>query len=285
MTSANDLSPYGRHAPRGLVAFVLGLTRQPRLSWLGRRLNFMIRAFGILLLRGQPQDVSAFGAQMRLYPAHNVSEKNLLFTPHLFDPDEREILGRHVCEGFTFVDIGANVGGYALFVAALAGPHARILAIEPQPEIFERLVFNVRQNPFGSIKALECAVADQDGDITMFLDTKNSGESSMRFVTMREQGKSVRVAGKTLATILAEERLDRLDALKIDVEGAEELVLDPFFRDMPQRLWPTILIVDNSAAQATDLIAKLGQGQIYRKLLRTRSNDVFERVGCTVPAG
>ena len=277
MTAANDLSPYGRHAPRGLVARVLRLTRRRRDSWLGRRFGFICRAAGIALLRGAPQDVSALGARMRLYPAHNVSEKNLLFTPHLFDPEERDLLASRIGEGFIFMDVGANVGGYSLFAAALAGPHARILAIEPQPEIFERLVYNVRQNPFGSIKALECAVADQDGDITMFLDPANSGEASMRFVNVRDQGKSVRVAGKTLATILAEERLERLDALKIDVEGAEDLVLGPFFRDVPDRLWPKLLIVDNASAQTVSLVEGLKEGDAYRKLLRTRSNDIFER--------
>ena len=279
MTAANDLSPYGRHAPHGLIARVLRLTRRRRDSWLGRRFGFVCRAAGLALLRGQPQDVDAFGARMRLYPAHNVSEKNLLFTPHLFDPDERELLASRITEGFTFVDVGANVGGYSLFVAALAGPDARILAVEPQPEIFERLIYNIRQNPFGSIKALECAVADQDGDITMFLDPKNSGESSMRFVNLRDQGVSVRAAGKTLATILAEERLERLDALKVDVEGAEDLVLDPFFRDAPRRLWPRLLIVDNASAQAVAMVAALADGTAYRSLLRTRSNDIFERIG------
>lgn len=215
---------------------------------------------------------------MRLYPSHNVSEKNLLFTPHLFDPEERELLASRIGEGFVFIDIGANVGGYSLFVAAQAGPHARILAVEPQPDIFERLVYNVRQNPFGSIKALECAVADQDGEITMFLDPANSGESSVRFVHVRDQGPSVRVASKTLATVLREERLDRIDALKVDVEGAEDLVLEPFFRTVPGRLWPTLLIVDNGSAQATATVEALGDGRAYRKLLRTRSNDIFERI-------
>ena len=279
MTAANDLSPYGRHAPHGLVARVLRLTRQRRTSWLGRRFGFVCRAAGIALLRGRPQDIDALGARMRLYPAHNVSEKNLLFTPHLFDPEERDLIASRITDGFTFVDIGANVGGYSLFVAALAGSHAHILAVEPQPEIFERLVYNVRQNPFGSIKALECAVADQDGDITMFLDPRNSGESSMRFVDLRGHGKSVRVASKTLATILGEERLERLDALKVDVEGAEDLVLDPFFRTVPRHLWPRLLIIDNGSAQATAIVAALGGGEVYRKLLQTRSNDIFERTG------
>jgi FkbM family methyltransferase len=279
MPAQNDLSPFGHHVPHGLIAGVLRLTRRRRLSWLGRRFGFVCRSAGIALLRGRPQDVDALGAHMRLYPAHNVSEKNLLFTPHLFDPEEREFLRARITPRFTFIDVGANVGGYALFVAALAGPHARILAIEPQPDIFERLVYNVRQNPFGSVKALECAVTDQDGDITMFLDPANSGESSMRFVNARRNSQSVKVATKTLATVLQEEQIATLDALKLDVEGAEDLVLDPFFRDVAPDRWPKLLILDNASTPAVARVAALGNGTAYRRVLQTRSNDVFERQG------
>ena len=71
---------------------------------------------------------------------------------------------------FTFVDIGANVGAYSLFVAARAGGTARILAVEPQPDIFDRLAYNISLNPFGTIKAVDCAVADKTGELTLFLD-------------------------------------------------------------------------------------------------------------------
>lgn len=240
-------------------------------------MTFVCRALGIALLRGRPMDVNSLGANMRLYPAHNVSEKNLLFTPYLFDPEERRELAKRIVPGFTFVDVGANVGGYSLFVAALAGSHARILAIEPQAEIFERLVFNVRQNPFGTIKGLECAIADQDGPITLFVDPANRGETSMRYVNVHSQRLAVKVPAKALRTVLDEEGLDRLDALKIDVEGAEDLILESFFRDTPSNLWPRLLLVDSPPGRtAFDLPVFTGSAP-YKLVLRTRSNCFFER--------
>jgi FkbM family methyltransferase len=259
------------------MAHVLRVTRHRPWTWFGRRFGFICRTLGISILRGRPQDVEALGARMRLYPAHNVSEKNLLFTPHLFDPEERQALAAQITEGFTFIDVGANVGGYSLFTAALAGPHARILAIEPQPDIFERLVYNLRQNPFASIKALECAVTDRESEITLFVDSANSGESSMRYVSPQGKALAVTVPSKALTTILSEEGFDELDALKVDVEGAEDLVLDPFFRDAEPKLWPKLLIVDSASSQATDRIASLSDGKAYRLVLRTRSNSVFQR--------
>ena len=277
MRSFNDVSTFGSHEPRGLISRILRLTRRERSNWLGRRLAFACRTLGILLLRGRPLDVVAYGARMRLYPAHNVSEKNLLFTPQLFDPDERRAIEDHLHDGFTFIDIGANVGGYSLFVAALAGPDARIVAIEPQPEIFERLVYNVRQNPFGTVKALECAVTDKNDVITLFVNPANSGESSVRFVNVRAGSMFVSVTTRTLQSIVVDEGFDRLDALKVDVEGAEDLILESFFRDADRRVWPHLLILDSSAGRPTLELPALAAGGVYREVLRTRSNVVYRR--------
>jgi FkbM family methyltransferase len=275
MPPTNDVSAFGRYAPHGAIAVILRLTRLRPIGWLGQRFGFVCRTLGILLLRGRPLDVSALGARMRLYPAHNTSEKKLLFTPHLFDPEERDMLARYVRDGFVFVDVGANVGGYALFVAALAGPKARVLAVEPQPELFERLVFNIRQNPFGTVKALECAVTDKDGTVTLFVDPSNSGRSSVRFVNSSRQFTALKVSAKTLKTIVDDEQLDRIDAMKVDVEGAENLILEPFFSQVDQSLWPRLLILDDPAEGGPRPMPALAEGGQYELVGRTRNNSLY----------
>ncbi len=167
-TPVNDLTPFGRHAPGALLSRVLGWTRAASQSWLGHRLAFLLRGLSVKALAGKPVDVESMGAKMRLYPFNNVCEKRILFTPQYFDEAERDLLRSRITADFVFIDVGANVGGYALFVAANAGPLARVLAIEPQPEIFERLIYNIRQNPFASVKAMDCALVVFVGDLTMF---------------------------------------------------------------------------------------------------------------------
>jgi len=213
---------------------------------------------------------------MRLFPYDNICEKRLLFTPQYFDRRERAILVRHIKPGFRFIDIGANVGAYSLFVAALAGAKARILAVEPQPDIFERLAANMQLNPFGTIKAVQCAVADKPGDFTLFLDTKNRGESSMRALRS-PNGLSMRMPATTLMQLVEDEKFDRIDAIKLDVEGAEDLILEPFFRTAPQDLWPTLIIMEDGVGRwHTDMEPFLKE-RGYRQLLRTHVNYVFER--------
>ena len=96
-------------------------------------------------------DVERWGLQLRLHPLDNGCEKNLLFTPQMYEPEERAALGREIArrapgEPFVFVDIGANVGLFSLFVAAQAGPGAH-RRDEPEPDNFARLTFNVTSNP------------------------------------------------------------------------------------------------------------------------------------------
>ncbi len=277
MRTTHDESPFGRYVPTGLLAKAVGATRHCPPTWIGRRVAFMLRALAVRGLRGKPLDVTSLGARMRLYPSHNTSEKNLLFTPQYFDPAELGLLKERLSGNFTFIDVGANVGGYALFAAALAGPRARILAIEPEPELFERLSYNIRQNPLAGIKAFDCALADRSGEITLFIDESNRGESSIRLVGSAVGGRQLSVTARSLSAIVAEEGFASVDAMKLDVEGAEELILEPFFRDADPRLWPKLLIVEHAPSRWTIDLPALIVAQGYRKVLATRTNEVYER--------
>ncbi len=107
---------------------MLQRTRAAGPGWLSRRMAFVLRRAAIASLSRQPVDVEALGARMRLHPYGNVCEKRILFTPQFFDPDELSYIRRRMeakraaaGPGFVFLDIGANIGGYSLFVAAHAG--------------------------------------------------------------------------------------------------------------------------------------------------------------------
>ena len=272
-----DVPPYGTYAPAGLVAAITRHTgRIPAESWHGRRLALFLRRLGISLLRGRPLDVERYGARMRLHPYNNNCEKKVLFTPQFFDPAERAILKEHLRPGCTFIDIGANIGAYSLFVAAFAGPSARIVAVEPQPDIFDKLSYNIGLNPFHTVKAVACAVADKAGELTLFVDPRNRGESSLKIVGTNE-GAQIRVPAVTLLDLVRGEGLTRIDAIKLDVEGAEDLILEPFLREAPPALLPGLILVENGTDQWQLDLPKLLEGHGYRERARTRLNLVFER--------
>jgi len=284
MTASVDLSPYGSYPPGGLARAVLALTRRLPANWLGLRTSMPLRRLVINRLGDRPVDTMVWDTRMRLYPSRNSCEKNALFTPQMFDLIEPGVLaaaiGRRLAEGrtFTFVDIGANVGLYSLFVARLGGPRVHVLAAEPQPGIVDRLRFNLRANPDLRIDVVPLAVADRDGEIELVIDQRDAGGTHLNTRVPTSTGaETVSVRCRPLAAILADAGISAIDALKTDIEGAEELALAPFLREAPRGLLPRlVLIEDRPSDWSVDLYGLLRQHG-YVEATRSRHNVVFER--------
>ena len=274
-----DRSPYGSRAPGALDRFALALTRAMPNSWLGRRLSILFRRIVTTRLGRGALDTQLWGMRLRLYALGNGCEKNALFTPQMFDVMERAILADAIGRkrnGFTFVDIGANVGLYSLFVASRT-PDARILAIEPQPGILDRLRFNLAANPGVKVDVLPIALADREGTVELLLDTSDSGGTHIETATRSESGLSVSVPCRPLLSVLSDADVASIDVLKIDVEGAEDVVLVPFLRDAPRELLPElVLIEDTRDFWQTDVFALL-ERHGYTVVTRNRQNVAYRR--------
>lgn len=279
----NETFAYGHFQTYGLVRLLIQFTRGMPItpfgqSWLGKRVIFLIRRIAVLVLAGKPVDISTFGAHFRLYPYNNVCEKRILFSPTEFDQFERGFLAKLIKPDFTFLDIGANIGGYSLAVAAMAhaqGCNVRIIALEPQPEIFDRLIYNISINPFANIKALAIAMADREGEVTLFLDQRNKGEASVKIVSP-DRARQVRVTSRSLLALIRDEGFTQVDAIKLDVEGAEDIILQQFFVDAPKNLWPKHLIMDEGEGRwGIDLLALLHE-KGYKTKVQTRNNYILE---------
>jgi FkbM family methyltransferase len=277
--SLAESAPFGHFAPSGFCALALRVTRGCSLGWFGKRTAFLLRGVATRSLRGRPVDVVSLGARMRLYPSHNVAEKRLLFTPQYFDAPERALLAERLKGDFVFLDVGASVGGYALYAAGLGGPRASILAVEPLPEVFERLAYNIRQSDFANVKAVSCALADIDGEITLFVNTSNQGETSVRIVSAEARVEQIRVRAKKLLTLAREEGYAKIDAIKLDIEGAEDLALDPFLSEAPLSLWPRLIIMEFSLLRVGALLEERLRALGYREILRTVENVAYELAG------
>jgi len=228
--------------------------------------------------------VERWGLRLRLHPRDNGCEKNLLFTPRMYEPEELAALEAEIARvraerrPFTFVDIGANVGLFSLFVAARAGAQARILAIEPEPGNLRRLEFNIAANPGVPIKAIAKALSDEPGVVAVELDRRDRGGTRTRKLDQAGfRPETARVAAATLLEVLTDEAIDTVDALKTDVEGLEDVILQPFFRDAPQRLWPSLAIIEDSRGSwKSDLMAAM-QAKGYRPATLSRHANLIMR--------
>jgi FkbM family methyltransferase len=276
---ANDLSAFGQYQPQGALRRLLRFTQNAGTHWLGQRSALFVRHLSLRRLRARPVDVTVetLHARMRLYPHNNACEKRLLFTPQFSDREERRFLAERITPDMTFLDIGAGCGAGSLFVALRAGPRAKVLAVEPQPLLFERLVYNLRQNPAATVKAVGCALADVEGPVTLFYNPYDLAETSMRIVAVESGGGSFQAGAKSLATLAHEEGLTRIDVMKLDIEGAEDLALEPFLASEPESLWPRALVLAYSPGRwDVDLLSVL-ESRGYAPVARTRVYVMYEK--------
>ncbi len=275
MSAGDGLAPWGAYAPTGLRARLIAACGAFGDNWAGRRLAFALRRFARGGLEG-PVDVERYGVRLRLAPRGNLNEARMLFTPQYFDPVERTALEARIKPGWRFIDIGANVGAYALFVAHRAGPDAKVLAVEPHPEMLRRLEVNVGFNPQAPVTVVQAAVSGADGTVRLTMDARNAGRS--RLDGGGEADAVVEVAATTLLGLVRAQGLDRVDGLKIDIEGGEPDALLPFFRDAPRSLWPGLLILERGEGQwDRPLVAPL-MALGYRVAASSRMNHIMERV-------
>jgi FkbM family methyltransferase len=199
---------------------------------------------------------------MRLHAQGNASEKRLLISPQFFDPNELALLEQAMRPGFVFVDVGANVGTYSLFVAGRAGRSSRVLAVEPHPVAHRRLACNLALNGLDWVETEAVALGDAPGTVELLINDRNIGSTSLRegWEPDRSQ-RRIAVPCETLLAVVQRHGLTRIDALKADVEGAEDRVLAPFLAEAPQALWPRLLIIEDSRREwRQDLLALLHAG-------------------------
>ncbi len=118
-------------------------------------------------------------------------------------------------------DLGANVGFFSL-KAATACRDGRVYAFEPNPDNFRRLEWNLVQNATTNVVAMQKAAGSMPGP-ACFIPTASSTTGHLEFSAASSEGFSVEVT--TLTEVVEQERIETLNLLKLDVEGAEAEVL------------------------------------------------------------
>ena len=162
--------------------------------------------------------------------------------------------------GSTFVDVGANIGVFALPVARKVGSSGCVLAIEPSSNVFPYLKRNIILNGSSNVRLRQCAAFDSDSEILRFyeapIDHFGMGALAAQFHT-----KPVAVPAQTLDRILDEERIGRVTLLKVDVEGFEGAVFRGAKRLLTGDDPPLIVFEFSDWAEARVLGGRVGDAQ------------------------
>lgn len=122
-------------------------------------------------------------------------------------------------QGDVVVDLGAGFGNEVVVFSRLVGASGRVIAVEAHPGTFACLQETVRRSGCGNVSAAHYAIGESDGTLRIADDAAHVANSVMT------EGPSIEVPARSLDSLAAELAIDRIDLLKINIEGAERDVM------------------------------------------------------------
>ena len=234
-------------ATRALVFYGSRLPDHPRKWWVHDRL----RKWLAIQVADRESRVKRRGLWWSLNPADHAHAG--LFWMGARYAREMYHLRRLLKSGCVVLDVGANYGYCAITLAAALKKQCRVLAIEPDAENFARLQRSVEWNDLNdTVACFELAVSDASGKAKMEKPPGNSGHAHIA-----SESADGSVAITTLDDFCDAQRLERLDALLLDVEGYEDRALHGAAKTLAQfrplivvELWPPAMRQQDSSVEA-----------------------------------
>jgi len=194
-------------------------------------------------------------------------------------------------KGVTIFDVGANTGIYSLIASALQ-PKATVVAFEPVNRVYKKLLANNELNKF-SIHCVEKAASDFNGTATIYdTDADHTYSVAVNKDLTVEGTKTIQtqIATITLDTFVKEQKIAKVDLMKIDVETHEPAVIAGFIEHIKMHK-PTLLIEilnDEVGEKVNALIDGLGycfynidENKGIRKVDRIRKSDFHNFLVCS----
>jgi FkbM family methyltransferase len=218
-----------------------------------------------------PIDVEFRQCKFRIEGRNNLAEYGLLLNP-VFNKTEIDFLLEGLPVGGVAVDLGSNIGLYSLPLARKCGPSGRVLSIDANPGMVERLSENARLSEMPQVTTICAAVGDHEGMIDLFI-VKND----LAIVRVQESSQGS-IPMYPLAKILQDQGIDHIDVMKVDIEGCEDAALVPFFETASQSLMPRRIVIEGGGPDG--IYPGCRQTFIengYKLVGLTRCNQMFQR--------
>lgn len=265
----DDQSPWGRWAPGIVERICLKLIGFLPTGSFYKRIAFILRKpiknGGRFLY-----DVTIWGFRLRLCSKGNLSEQRWLTMPQFLDVLEREVIAGKLSPGGVFFDVGANAGFYTFWALSLRNPEVRVVAVEPGSKMRQRLAYNLKTNGLDKdVSILTCAVTPERCEVSIEEHEDNLGQTSVH----SGYGGTL-VEGMPLIDIMDECEVERIDVLKIDIEGGESAVIEALLINCGRDRWPRCVIGEIVGDDSQSFI-KVLESVGYELEAATKMNGVF----------
>jgi len=128
---------------------------------------------------------------------------------------------KNIKQGDVFVDVGAHIGKYTIPIAKRVGKNGLVIAIEADPENFDKLLKNISLNELDNVIPINVAALDRECEVTLYAGPRK-GQNSIK----KNYGRGYTICNAMrLDKIIENLDVSKVDFMKVDVEGSELDVL------------------------------------------------------------
>ncbi len=145
------------------------------------------------------------------------------YFPEGYEKENFCFINNEVKKGMTVLDIGAHIGLMVVIFSKKVGREGAVYAFEPTPSTFKILQETIKLNNVKNVNAIPVALAEKKGKLNFYISDNSADNSNSLVNNHRTDRKeeAIEVEVNTVDHFVAEEKINNIDFIKIDVEGAE----------------------------------------------------------------
>jgi FkbM family methyltransferase len=148
-----------------------------------------------------------------------------LFLYGIREPTSTKILKNELREGMFVLDIGANIGYYALIEAKIVKSHGHVWAIEPSPDNAWFIKQNIAMNKLDNVTVHKVAIGDEIGTVYLNICEDSPNLNRVSLPTTNSSTKRIPVEIITLDEFMRKNNVEKVDFIRFDVEGFEYRII------------------------------------------------------------
>ena len=258
---------FGYFAPNLIQKFLIFIGQK---SFLKRGLFRSKYTKLIFSLKKGPLDIYFRKCAYRIYGENNLIEYGILLDTK-YNYSDLEFLLNGANDDSNFVDLGSNIGLYSQPLA-LTSPNGKVISIDANPLMEERLSFNFQASAIKNIQFVLSAVSDKIGKGSLKIR-----KDDIAIVAVDENIQSD-IKINTLKNIIKENNIENIYGLKIDIEGHEDKALVPFLLNADKKLLPKRIVIEKLTTNSDYPGCKKAFDKLNYKLVKRSKNNSFYKL-------